>query len=321
VNRLCVFARINDPYVRLRKMFRPDRILCRLVLITAFCFWVAGLCIAQDQQSSSELISPSHPEIESLAIRVLKRADQAKCHPNGCTVLVENFTTPSGSSSRFGMALADSISAELLAQGNGIRIVDRSRLQDYLYREHIPSGALKQRDAARWLATQFHANAVLIGTIERLGDNFNLLLELLNVSNDKVGPQEAMQISIAEPQQAFITFEPYDAIPPSETTAPNHSSLPVREAGLTTSVPSCIHCPPPLYSNAARKVRFMGTVVLGVTVTEEGRATDIRILKGVPFGMNEESIKTVSGWSFRPATYGGKPISIHVPIEVTFRLY
>ena len=210
-------------------MLRRGRAARCFVLATAFCFIVVGSCIAQDQQGSSESISPYRAELKTLAARVLKRGDKAKCRPNSCTVLVANFTTPSGSTSRFGIQLADSISVELLAHGNGIQIVERSRLRDYLVRERIPSNALKDREAARWLATEFQANAVLLGTIERLGDHFNLLIELLNISNDKVGPQEAMEIAIPEPQEALAPFEPYDAERPSATViAPEQASTPSR---------------------------------------------------------------------------------------------
>jgi len=295
-----------------------------LILVTVLSVLVVSSTFARDPQSSSETNSPYREEIKGLARRILKKADKAKCRPGSCTILVANFTTPSGSTSRLGIELADSISAELLAQGSGIQIVDRSRLQEYLARERIPSNALKDREAARWLATEFQANVVLIGTIEQLGDRFNLLTELLNIFNDKVGPQEAVWIAISEPLEAFAPFEPYDAERSRAVTTPEHAGLASapKHAGVNgVAVPECIHCPPPLYSNSARKAKFMGTVVLEVTVSEEGRATDISVLKGVPFGINEVSIKTVSGWSFKPATYGGKPIPVRVPIEVTFRLF
>jgi TonB family protein len=302
-------------------MLRRGRTARCFVLATAFCFIVVGSCRAEEQQGSSESISPYRAELKTLAARMLKRADKAKCRPNSCTILVANFTTRSGSTSRFGIQLADSISVELLAQGHGIQIVDRTHLRDYLVREHIPSNALKGREAARWLATEFQANAVLLGTIERLGDHFNLLIELLNISNDKVGPQEAMEIAIPEPQEALAPFEPYDEERPRVKIPPGHDSTPFRAGVNGAGVPQCVYCPSPQYTNAARKAKFTGTVVLEVTVTEEGRAVDSGVLKGVPFGLNEAAVKAISGWSFKPATYGGKPITARVPIETTFQLY
>jgi TonB family protein len=314
------FACIKYRRVKLRKML-CHRIPLRLVLVTVCHFCIVGSFFAQDVQKPPEPNPISSAELKNLANHILKRADKAKCHRGSCTVLVANFTTPSGSTSRLGMALADSISAELLTQGNGIRFVDRSRLQDYLVRERIPSSALKDREAARWLATEFQANAVLLGTIEQLGDRFNLLTELLNISNDKVGPQEAVWIAIPEPQKAFAPFEPYDGERARTKVTPDRGSTPARAGVNGASVPMCVYCPPPQYSSAARKAKSVGTVVLEVTVTEEGQAADVSVLKGVPFGLNEAAIKSVSSWKFRSAIYEGKPAAVRVPIEVTFRLY
>lgn len=302
-------------------MLRRGRIPWWFVPVTAYFSLAVGLSFAQDPQNLSESNPPYRTELKALAGRILKRADKAKCHPGSCTVLVANFTTPSGSTSRLGIQLADSVAGEFVALGGGIKVADRSRLQDYLAREHIPSDALKDREAARWLATEFHANVVLIGTIEQLGDHFNLLTELLNISNDGVGPQEAMKIAIQEPGEAFAPFEPYDAESSRAAKTPEHTSPPMHAGTNGATVPECIRCPPPEYTNTARKVKFTGTVVLMVTVTEEGRASDIGIIKGVPYGLNEAAIKAVSAWSFKPATYGGKPIAARVPIESTFRLY
>jgi TonB family protein len=291
-----------------------------LVLVTVFSLLAVSSSFAQDQQSSTESNSPYHEEIRALAGRILKRVDKAKCRPNSCTVLVANFTTPSGSTSRLGIQLADSISAELLAQGSSIQIVDRRRLKEYLVRERIPSSALKDREAARWLATEFRAIIVLVGNIEQLGDRFNLLTELLNISDDKVGPQEATWIAISEPQDAFAPFEPYGA-ERQRPTSPAGASPTFRAGVNGTGIPECIYCPSPLYSSAAQKAKFKGTVVLEVIVTEDGRAGDISVLKGIPFGLNGVAINAARAWRFKPATdKGGMPVTVAVPIEMTFNL-
>jgi TonB family protein len=200
-----------------------------------------------------------------------------------------------------------------------MQIADRSRLQEYLIREHIPSAALKDREAARWLATELHANVALVGRIERVGDRYNFLTQLLTISPDWVSPQEATEIAIPEPEEAFAPFEPYDAERPGQEAPAG--APPFVRAGAGGSVPSCIYCPAPQYSNAARKVKYAGTVILDVTVAEDGRATDIRVLKGVPFGLNEQAIRAVNEWTFKPASSGDKPVAVRVPIETTFRLY
>ena len=217
--------------------------------------------------------------------------------------------------------MADFVSLELLALGSGIQVVDRSKLRDFLAEERIPSDSLKSEKAVRWLASQFQASSVLVGNIEERDARLRLTVELLDVSQKKKGPRQEVNLSFPDPKSALAPFEPYNA----EISVASVSSTPsatVLRAGVNgVGVPVCLYCPSPQYSDAAREARFHGTMTLRVTVTEEGRATGISIVKGVPFGLNEAAAQAVSLWKFKAATMEGNPVSVSVPIEVTFRLY
>ncbi len=85
--------------------------------------------------------------------------------------------------------------------------------------------------------------------------------------------------------------------------------------------PTCDYCPDPKYSEEARKAKYQGTVLLEAIITPEGRATNIRVIKGVGLGLDEKAIEAVRGWIFKPALGpNGRPVAVRVPIEVTFRL-
>ena len=87
-------------------------------------------------------------------------------------------------------------------------------------------------------------------------------------------------------------------------------------------VPECIYCPSPAYSDDARKAKYMGTVMLQVVVTPDGRAVNIAILKDPGMGLGEKAVEAVRTWRFKPAVGpNGKPVPVLVPIEVTFHLY
>jgi len=94
-------------------------------------------------------------------------------------------------------------------------------------------------------------------------------------------------------------------------------------AGINgVGVPECIYCPAPQYSDDARKAKYMGSVVLQITVTADGRAVNISIVKDPGMGLGEKAVEAVRTWRFRPATGpSGKVVPVVVPIEVTFRLY
>lgn len=87
-------------------------------------------------------------------------------------------------------------------------------------------------------------------------------------------------------------------------------------------MPSCIYCPDPPYSDEARKAKYQGVVVVMVIVTADGRASDVKVIKSPGLGLDEKTVETVKQWRFKPAVGpGGKPLTVQVPIEVTFRLF
>jgi TonB family protein len=90
-------------------------------------------------------------------------------------------------------------------------------------------------------------------------------------------------------------------------------------AGVT--VPVCVYCPNPNYTDEARAAKFNGSVILQVVVTAEGRAENISVVRKAGYGLEQSAILTVRKWQFKPARGpNGKPVSTIVPIEVTFRL-
>ena len=96
----------------------------------------------------------------------------------------------------------------------------------------------------------------------------------------------------------------------------------IQRAGVHgVTVPSGVYMPTPDYTDPARIAKFQGSLIVLVTVSEEGRAEDLRVLHGLLFGLNQHALNTVRTWKFRPATLDGKAVPVQVPIEVTFRLY
>lgn len=97
----------------------------------------------------------------------------------------------------------------------------------------------------------------------------------------------------------------------------------VFRAGVSgTTVPACVYCPAPTYTDQARAAKIEGTVVLQVVVTAEGQAENISVIRGLGLGLQQKAIDTVRNWRFKPA-HGpdGNPVATAVPVEVTFRIH
>jgi len=64
----------------------------------------------------------------------------------------------------------------------------------------------------------------------------------------------------------------------------------------------------------------MGTVVLAVEVEPDGAPHNIRVVRGLGFGLDENAIDAVSQWKFQPGMKDGVPVTVAATIEVNFRL-
>jgi TonB family protein len=76
----------------------------------------------------------------------------------------------------------------------------------------------------------------------------------------------------------------------------------------------------PQYTEEARSAKIEGTVVLNVEVTPEGRAQNIRVVKGIDPGLDNKAMEAIQQWVFKPAMKDGQPVSFQATIEVNFRL-
>jgi protein TonB len=86
--------------------------------------------------------------------------------------------------------------------------------------------------------------------------------------------------------------------------------------------PKCLYCPSPEFSDEAVKAKYQGVVLVSAVITPDGKATDIRILKGLGLGLDEKALAAVRTWRFSPAMGpSGKPAAVRETIEVTFHLY
>jgi TonB family protein len=76
----------------------------------------------------------------------------------------------------------------------------------------------------------------------------------------------------------------------------------------------------PEYSQEARIAKLEGAVMLAVVVGEDGRARNLRVVKPLGLGLDENAVTAVSRWRFAPGTKAGEAVAVQAQIEVNFRL-
>lgn len=91
------------------------------------------------------------------------------------------------------------------------------------------------------------------------------------------------------------------------------------KGGVTAPRP--IYDPDPEYSDAARKAKYQGSVLLWLVVGPNGRPRNLRVQRSLGMGLDEKALEAVSQWRFQPATLNGQPVAVQINVEVSFRLY
>jgi TonB family protein len=86
------------------------------------------------------------------------------------------------------------------------------------------------------------------------------------------------------------------------------------------SAPKCVYCPDPKPTDELRKRKINAILLLELIVREDGSASDVRVLRGVGYGMDEEAVRVVSAWRFSPGKLpNGTPVPTQTVVEVTVR--
>ena len=84
--------------------------------------------------------------------------------------------------------------------------------------------------------------------------------------------------------------------------------------------PSFLHKVVPCYPALAKRLEKEGTVLLRVTIDEQGRPLEIVVLKKAGFGFDEEAVKAVKDSRFVPAKRDGKPLACRALLPIRFVL-
>lgn len=102
---------------------------------------------------------------------------------------------------------------------------------------------------------------------------------------------------------------------PPEPEAPQ-----ILRVHVDVQAPERVHYVAPQYTEIARRVRLEGMVVLEAIIDRQGRVDQVRILKGLGFGLSEEAEKAVRQWRFVPSTMDGKPVAVVYNLTVHYKL-
>lgn len=96
--------------------------------------------------------------------------------------------------------------------------------------------------------------------------------------------------------------------------------LPVSPKVGGLQPPRALSMVDPKYSDAARKAKLQGTVVVAVAINENGEVDAAKVVRSLSRDLDQNAMDAAKQYKFAPATKDGKPVAVQLAIEMNFRL-
>lgn len=110
------------------------------------------------------------------------------------------------------------------------------------------------------------------------------------------------------------------AVSPAWSQTEEKKDRKVYVVGDDVTAPRLVSKTAPDYTQEAKEAGIEGPVILKITVTAEGKADDIEVVKSLDPGLDLKAMDAITKWEFEPGTKDGKPVAVKATIEVNFRL-
>ena len=275
-------------------------------------------CTVRAQDGAPALPRIAQDQMEALASRVAAQIRQSKIDPALPKVFVIDFSNARDKQfSKLGSILADELAQSLSGFASGFQVEDRKSFSAYLKENWMGLEDLQSEAVCLTLARSMGGAGVIRGTMET---DANQQLRI-NLRTDGLGPAWSAEA------QFPLNGELQDLLRQPAISYARSSNAIQTEPGILqpgvngVSLPVCVFCPSPDYTDLARVAKYRGTVELSLIVTKDGVVESVAVLKGAPFSLTGQAIEAVKKWKFEPAKAHGQSVPVRVPVDIQFQLY
>lgn len=115
--------------------------------------------------------------------------------------------------------------------------------------------------------------------------------------------------------------EVLSALDAGRGTTPADEPAGVERVGGGVSAPVPLNSVEAQYTPAARRAKIKGICIVQIIVGADGLPQDPRILKSLDPGLDQEAVKAVMRYRFKPAMREGRPVPVRITLEINFRLF
>jgi TonB family protein len=295
---------------------RALQALSALLIAATMCFLFTASAVAREDAPA--LPRAAQEQMDSLASRVAEQIRQSKIDPAFPKIFVIDFSNAGDKQfSKLGTLLADDFAQSLAGLASDFQVQDRKAFNAYLKENWMGLEELQSEAVCLTLARSMGGAGVVRGTIE---SDANQQIRI-SVSIDGLGTTWSgdAQFPMTEALQQLLKQ-------PAISYERSPGAIPVEPGILQPGVdgatlPVCVFCPSPDYTDLARTAKYRGTVELSLIVTKDGVVNSVLVLKGAPFSLTQKAIDAVQKWKFKPAKFHGQSVAVRVPVDIEFQLY
>ena len=183
---------------------------------------------------------------------------------------------------------------------------------------------LADRDITIWIASQVSASVIVFGSVTPSNEKLLLSADAYRI-NDKKHLGSSKGELLLDDQLKGMLSKPLDwpasadvLVSCTASRSKENAGDLFKAAGIT--MPTCIHCPDPAYTDEARAAKIQGSVKFDVLVDEQGKPKRIAVIQGDQYDLTARALEAMKNWKFKPAMKDGKPVTVCVAVEVSFRI-
>jgi TonB family protein len=225
-------------------------------------------------------------------------------------VYVADFLDSSGGRNEKGCFFASVFSTNLAKRAHNFAVLNRIQAQKQLDGLQLSPQDLQRPELLSKAAQALGADAVLEGSASISPADARLFLSLRDVASGK----EVHSMVYREDLEP--AFE--GNFPPTQSEGGRVYYFPGLDG---ISMPKCIHCPDPEYTDQARRDKVQGAVLISVTIDEKGTITGARVVKSPDDSLTKRSLDVLKKWRLEPShDLDGKAVAVRTRLEITFKM-
>jgi TonB family protein len=123
-------------------------------------------------------------------------------------------------------------------------------------------------------------------------------------------------ISLPDQKLEKLPHPPEEAVLTSDNTFTT-----LYHAGAGVKYPVLLNHVYPEFSVEAKAAKYRGVCLVALVVDQQGMPQHIRVERPLGMGLDENAIKAVSQYRFKPAMKDGEPVAMVVSVEIKFDIY